>query len=584
MSSFSDLCLAKELVLAVGSSGLHTPTPIQASAIPAILEGKDVVAQAPTGSGKTLAFLLPICSSLLSRPASLRQSGIRAVILVPTQELCEQTETVLANLIGGLKTELSLVSFSKDQPKTVYRNQLQARPSFVIGTPSRVLSVLTGKDAQLFSEVEFLVVDEADLLLSFGYQEDFHKLCQRIPKTAQKVLLSATMSADLNTLQNLLLQNPVRIVVEEKQDAVEEARLSQFYLSVDSVEDKYLYLFALIKFRAFAGRCLLFGNSLDQCYRLSLFLEKFGLRAQVLNSDLPFESRLLLIEQFGQGHFNYLIVTDKSFEATQNQHEQAVAQQQQQQQLVLPSTAGDADHNGASAEPVAETALDAASKGKRLRTSRSFSSVARGFDFKNVETVINVDLPDTLSSYIHRIGRTARAGAHGNALSFFTKSRDSAMLESIKSALAEVGASLSVFDIVKEQVEGFRYRVEDVLRLIGKKAVKEAQMMDLRDEVLKSEQLKSRLEVKPEKLEALTSFGSSLATNQRSLAHLKSVPAYLAPHQVVASETAAIVQRHQEANKAARKRNRQLGAGNSRIGSASARGAKRSKRGDPLKA
>nr|CAN71941.1 hypothetical protein VITISV_038912 [Vitis vinifera] len=219
--TFEELGLEPSLIRALIKKGIEKPTPIQEVAIPLILEGKDVVARAKTGSGKTFAYLLPLLQKLFSESES--------------------------------------------------RNKL-APSAFVLVANTRTLPAGVLQAASINESLEILVLDEADLLLSYGYEDDLKALTAHVPRRCQCLLMSATSSA----------------------------------------RDKLLYILALLKLELVQKKILIFTNSIDMAFRLKLFLEKFGIKSAVLNAELPQNSRLHILEEFNAGLFDYLIATDGS--------------------------------------------------------------------------------------------------------------------------------------------------------------------------------------------------------------------------------------------------------------------------------
>jgi ATP-dependent RNA helicase DDX56/DBP9 len=333
--------------------------------------------------------------------------------------------------------------------------------------------------------------------------------------------MSATLSDDVETLKGLILHNPVHVKLEEAEEEL-ESRLSQFYLLSNDEEEKFLHLYTLLKFKLLPGKALIFVNDIDQCYRLKLFLDRFSIRVAVLNADLPLGARLHIVNQFSRGVFDYLIATDDSI----SEEEEAAAL--------------DSSHKG---------------KGKPKGKGKKRPSVhaARGIDFRDVESVVLFDLPRTVIEYVHRIGRTARAGASGSAVTLIAKEeRDS--FDAIYRAVEEGGREIRPFAINTEEADAFRYRVGDAYRSVTKLQIKEARATDLKREILQA--AKMNQEVDSSNTDALDALKHDAPIpTTRSFSHLKNVPSYLNPTGLVMSETAMIVQQTAAANEA-RKRER----------------------------
>lgn len=295
-----------------------------------------------------------------------------------------------------------------------------------------------------------------------------------LPKTCQGFLMSATLSPELQKLKHVVLHSPAVLKLEEDDAAfnsnpatLTEGTLMQFYLNVPT-KDRYLVLYVFLKLGLLKGKGLFFVNTIDGGYRLKLFLEQFHIRSAVLNAELPLKSRLNIIEHFNVGNFDYLIATD---DATERRDSSA-----------------------------AQERNDGKSDGKKQKKGKTSNKrkrdgeygVSRGLDFRGVSFVVNVDLPTSPESYTHRIGRTARGGANGVALTLIdgSKKEESVMLAMIqesqptKSAiggngdgeLKQSGESGNgdafgihpqaqrqpcALDFDLKEIEGFRYRVED---------------------------------------------------------------------------------------------------------------------------
>ena len=231
----------------------------------------------------------------------------------------------------------------------------------------------------MYTYVKVLVLDEADLLLSYGYEEDLHALTPLVPRTVQRMLMSATASDEVSRLTSLMLHDPVSIdlTASATPDAPANApAITHTYAQVDSEAHRLLSVLAMLRLGLVAKKVLLFVNSPDMAYRVRLLLEAFGVRAGTLVATLPLASRQRAIEQFNAAAFDVLVAAEAPAKSTDDAGK---------------SSAGD----GNSAE----------------------YGVTRGVDFKGVRTVVNVEAPADLSRYTHRVGRTGRAGTEGLAVS-----------------------------------------------------------------------------------------------------------------------------------------------------------------------
>ncbi|KAJ6915964.1 DEAD-box ATP-dependent RNA helicase 16 [Populus alba x Populus x berolinensis] len=505
--SFEELGLDPRLIRALNKKeiSIAEPTPIQRVAIPLILQGKDVVARAKTGSGKTLAYLLPLLQKLLSTADSSRKKlSPSAFILVPSGELCQQVYKEVSSLIDSSKAQLKAVQLTSNMPASDLRNALAGPPDILVSTPSCVaksLSVGVLKSESINDSLEILVLDEADLLLSFGYEEDLKALTALVPRRCQCLLMSATSSADVDKLKKLVLHNPYVLTlpeVEGVKDEVIPKNVQQFWVSCGD-RDKLVHILALLKLDLVQKKVLIFTNAIDMSFRLKLFLEKFGIKSAVLNAELPQNSRLHILEEFNAGLFDYLIATD--------------------------------DRETKEKEKANEGSLAETRKSKKHAKQKLDSEfgVVRGIDFKNVHTVINYDMPLSAAGYVHRIGRTGRAYSTGASVSLVSPD-EMEILEEIKSFLGDDENNesnvISPYPLLtKNAVESLRYRAEDTAKSVTKIAVREARAQDLRNEILNSEKLKAHFEVNPRDLDLLKH--DKVLSKKPPAPHLSDVPDYL---------------------------------------------------------
>lgn len=337
-----------------------------------------------------------------------------------------------------------------------------------------------------------LIIDEADLVFSYGYEHDLKSLLSHFPKIYQSFLMSATLSEDVTALKKLVLHNPVILKLQESQLPSDD-KLTQYFIKCE-MEEKFLLIYTLLKLRLVQGKTILFVNGIDRCYRLKLFLEQFSIKACVLNSELPHNSRLHIVEEFNRDIYDNIIASDESvFDA------------------------------------VATPSANVKKKTKRKKDKEY--GVSRGVDFQGVENVINFDFPTAVDAYIHRVGRTARGDNDGTALSFVT-ANDYKMLKKAEEELTKefIGEKKEIFkpyQFKMEEIEGFRYRAQDALRAVTKSAVKEARLKEIKSEILNSEKLKAYFEDNPRDLQVLRHDKDLHPT--RIQPHLKNVPEYLVP-------------------------------------------------------
>ncbi|XP_034403526.1 probable ATP-dependent RNA helicase DDX56 [Cyclopterus lumpus] len=500
---FHEMGLDDRLLKAVADLGWSHPTLIQEKAIPLALEGKDLLARARTGSGKTAAYAIPIIQRVLASKQSVREQDVRALVLVPTKELGQQVQTMIRQLTAFCSRDVRVADITGKADLSAQRPVLMEKPDVVVGTPSRILAHLTAHNLVLNSSLEMLVVDEADLLFSFGFEADLKSLLCHLPKIYQSFLMSATLTEDVQALKELLLHNPVILKLQGSQ-LPDSSQLQQYSIKCGE-EEKFLLVYTLLKLRLVRGKTLVFVGAVERSYRLKLFLEQFGIPSCVLNSELPVQSRCHIITQFNQGFYDYIIATDEE----------------------------------SLADPAA--ALQAAGKGKKKKKKKGTErggrggktkdkeyGVSRGVDFQNVANVVNFDFPLTAESYIHRVGRTARADNPGTALSFIAPTEHS-LLEEVEEALTgdNAGTGLKPYEFKMEEIEGFRYRCRDAMRSVTKQAVKEARLKEIKQELLNSEKLKTYFEDNPRDLQLLRHDKDLHPAVVKP--HLRNVPEYLIP-------------------------------------------------------
>ncbi|XP_066570443.1 putative ATP-dependent RNA helicase DDX56 [Amia ocellicauda] len=497
---FHEMGLDDRLLKALADLGWAQPTLIQEKAIPLALDGKDLLARARTGSGKTAAYALPIIQHILTAKQTVQEQAVRALVLVPTKELGQQVQTMIRQLTGFCARDVRVADISGKAELSAQRPILMEKPDIVVGTPSRVLAHLTAQNLMLRSSLDMLVIDEADLLFSFGFESDLKGLLCHLPKIYQAFLMSATFNEDVQALKELVLHNPVTLKLQGSQ-LPDSSQLKQYSVLCEE-EDKFLLIYTLLKLGLVRGKTLLFVSAIDRCYRLKLFLEQFSIPACVLNSELPVHSRCHIIGQFNQGFYDYIIATDE-------------------QSLADPGSAQEGEGSQG-------TKKKNKGSGKGGRGKDKEYGVSRGIDFQNVANVINFDFPADIESYIHRVGRTARADNPGTALTFVSHT-ELPQLTEIKDALTGDSAdcALQPYGFKMEEIEGFRYRCRDAMRSVTKQAVKEARLKEIKHELLNSEKLKTYFEDNPRDLQLLR--------HDRDLhpaiikPHLKNVPEYLIP-------------------------------------------------------
>ncbi len=376
--SFSKLGLSQSITNAVTELGYNAPTTIQQKAIPAILNGEDLLAAAQTGTGKTAGFVLPILEKL-SKGKTERKKRVRALILAPTRELAQQIDDKVRDYGKHLDlTSLAMYGGVDEKPQ---KQALVDGVDILIATPGRLLDMY-GKRAVYFEEIEILVMDEADRMLDMGFIEDINKILDRLPTDIQHLLFSATLSNKVRDLAKTAVHDPFEISIAANQAS--KKNIEQWLITVDK-DQKSSLLSHLIKENNW-NQALIFIETKHGAAKLASQLEKRGIEAEAFHSGRSQAIRAQLLDDFKTGKIQYMIATGVG---------------------------------------------------------------ARGIDIDGLERVINYDLPFPADEYVHRIGRTGRADAQGEAISFVSKDnfKNLCMIESRLGHLIE-----------RREVEGFEPR------------------------------------------------------------------------------------------------------------------------------
>ncbi|KIY65926.1 DEAD-domain-containing protein [Cylindrobasidium torrendii FP15055 ss-10] len=538
-SSFADFShlLDARILRSLADMGFAKPTLIQEKAIPLALENRDILARAKTGSGKTVAYLVPVLQKILN--AKDGTPSTRALVLVPTRELAAQVHGTIRAL-AAYCPDVSITNLSST-------SGLSSTPSILISTPARLLQTLPS-----LPQLESLVIDEADLILSYGHAADIRHIFSGayLPRVYQTYLMSATMSEDVELLKGLTLRNPVTLKLEEDED--ENSNLTQYAVRC-SETDKFLLIYVILKLKLIRGKCIMFVNDVDRCYRLKLFLEQFSIKSCVLNSELPLNSRYHAVQEFNKGVYDYIIATDESG-ALENDDESDDENEPKEDAVI--STQREQESDDEDEEEAVDDTKAGSKKRKRPSTppprqkkkarkgtkKDAEYGVTRGIDFIDVACVLNFDLPTSSRAYTHRVGRTARAGRTGMSLSFAvpreqwgkdkavgrlpSARRDEKVFARIE--LDQGPGRIKEYKFDMKQVEGFRYRMQDALRSVTRVAIRDARIRELKQELLGSEKLKAHFEDNPDDLEALSLKHDRFVGRSKG-SEMKHVPAYLMP-------------------------------------------------------
>ncbi|MGH6921730.1 MAG: DEAD/DEAH box helicase [Geminicoccaceae bacterium] len=345
--TFAELGVAQPLLQALEAEDYHTPTPIQARAIPPLLAGKDMLGNAQTGTGKTAAFALPLLQHLAADRRGAGPRRTRVLVLAPTRELAIQIHDSFKTYGRHQGLRHTVVYGGVGQQPQV--KAMAKGVDTLVATPGRLLDLMQQGHIVL-DRVAYLVLDEADRMLDMGFIRDVRKIVAALPKERQSLLFSATMPAEVGRLAADMLRQPVRVEV------------TPHVVTVDRVEQRVLFVEARQKRAALAGllrdpalsRVLVFTRTKHGANKVSADLDKAGIVAAAIHGNKSQQARQRALEDFRAGEARVLVATDIA---------------------------------------------------------------ARGIDVDGVTHVINYELPHEPESYVHRIGRTARAGAAGVALS-----------------------------------------------------------------------------------------------------------------------------------------------------------------------
>ena len=513
-------------------------------------------ARSRTGSGKTGAYLLPILHSILKRKASNASQATSALILVPTNELAGQVTKAVGLFASFCAKDIRAENLARKEDDKVQRSRLASNPDVVVATPFKAAAHISSA-ALVIKDLTHLVIDEADLVLTYCSPKDLDTIRKALPSNTQSCLMSATLGVETDKLKDMFSKDPIVLQLDDEEK--DSSGVKQYMIKCGE-EEKFLLIYAIFMLKLIKGKTIVFVGDIDRSYRLKLFLEQFGIRSCVLNSELPVNSRIHVVEEFNKGVYDIIIASDEQdvIEGTKSRKSKKIADNDEveEEEAEKPEegaqTNGDATTNGE--EWVDEDEKQEEAQKEEERTSKSSKKkrkpemrdkdygVARGIDFKNVACVLNFDLPFTSKSYTHRIGRTARAGKTGMALSFVipkseyrkhkptsipSTEHDEEILEKIKTRQEKKGLTIEPYAFDMKKLEGFRYRLADALRHVTSGAIREARLRELRQELIRSEKLKRHFEENPEDLRHLRHDGELRAAHVQS--HLKHVPDYLLP-------------------------------------------------------
>lgn len=347
--TFTDLQLAPALLRALEAAGYAQPTPIQAQAIPQLLDGRDLLGCAQTGTGKTAAFLLPLLHKLVTGPRRQTKAP-SALVLAPTRELAQQIADSL-NEYGRHTGLYYAVVYGGVNARTQI-SKLRQGIDVLVATPGRLLD-LVNQGHIVLGSIQYLVLDEADRMLDMGFIPDIRRILKLVPENRQTLLFSATLAQEVRDLAASLLKNPVEVTIVPEVRTADLIQQSVYYVDKDNKKNLLLHLLET----ADIDRALVFTRTKHSADRVAKALSQAGVAAQAIHGDKSQGARQQALNRFKDNRLRVLVATDVA---------------------------------------------------------------ARGIDVDDLSHVVNFDLPESAETYVHRIGRTGRAGASGIALSFCT--------------------------------------------------------------------------------------------------------------------------------------------------------------------
>lgn len=375
--SFEKLNLHEEVFNGLRDMGFESPTPIQEACIPLILEGRDILASAQTGTGKTAAFAIPVLQKILEKKKK-NQSGIRALIITPTRELAGQVDEAFFAI--GYHTGLSTARVYGGDDWSRQEKALNKGTNIIVATPGRLLDHIKIHDVD-FSNLDFLILDEADRMLDMGFIPDITQIVSKLPKQRQTLLFSATLPPKIVQLARNMMNNPERVNMAPLNTAAEGVTQGMYY--VDEL-DKLPLVLHLYEKENWAS-AIIFMSTKRAVDKLGRELKKKGASVTSIHGDRTQAEREKALESFRKGEFRIIVATDV---------------------------------------------------------------MSRGIDVEGISHIINFSVPHDVEDYVHRIGRTARAEATGDAITLVS-GQDRRYMENIIRVMKSKISKLEVPDLGK---------------------------------------------------------------------------------------------------------------------------------------
>jgi ATP-dependent RNA helicase RhlE len=348
--SFKSFGLAPSIISVLETQCFFQPYPIQQESIPAILSGKDILGIAKTGSGKTAGYVLPILTRLQTKRGSKNRHA-DVLVLVPTRELAVQVTDVFQLFSDGLSKPVKTLAVFGGVSVNVQMIDLQ-NVNVLVATPGRLLELVEANAVSL-SDIQTLVVDEADKMLNLGFKEEMSRIIELLPSKRQNLLFSATLSSDIDSINQLLLHDPQVIKIETEEENIDQINQLAYFVADEKKGPLLRYLIKTNEWK----QVLVFVSSVKKADNVATKLRANGIDAMAIHGDKTQGVRTDLLTKFKHGRIRVLVATDL---------------------------------------------------------------LARGIDIESLPHVINYELPRSPKDYIHRIGRTGRADANGEAISFIS--------------------------------------------------------------------------------------------------------------------------------------------------------------------
>src|SRR5215213_6462728 len=376
---FNSLGLEPRILRAVTEAGYTEPTPIQVSAIPPIIAGQDLIGIAQTGTGKTAAFTLPILTKLVQQPAPPRRAT-KVLIIAPTRELVVQIEENVKAYAKHLPISAATVFGGVGEFPQI--KALRASTDIIIATPGRLMDLM-GQRAADFSQLKYLILDEADRMLDMGFLPSIRRIVNQLPKQRQTLLFSATLSREIEQLTHEFQRNPKLVQIGRRSNPAETVTQIIYEVPKHLKTSLLLHLLRTPEM----NMVLVFTRMKHSADRLAKQLEQKGIRTAALHANRSQNQRLRALKDFKSGAVQVLVATDIA---------------------------------------------------------------SRGIDVDGISHVVNFDFPMHPEDYVHRIGRTGRAHAVGDAISFITP-EDQGPLRALERFIGR--------GIVRKRAEGFDYNM-----------------------------------------------------------------------------------------------------------------------------